>query len=88
MSKKNKRKYHQHSSSPSATISATPAAAGSHHSAPVSGDSGHREEYRVIRHDLWKVLGLNLFFLAAILVIYYTNQNSQYLERWFSHFVK
>jgi len=40
-------------------------------------------EYKIIRHDLLRVVGLNIFFLAAVLVLYYTNHASGYLERWF-----
>lgn len=38
-------------------------------------------EHTVIKHDLWKVLYLNLVYLAAVLVLYFTDQKSQYLER-------
>ncbi|MBU6447671.1 hypothetical protein KGQ24_02415 [Patescibacteria group bacterium] len=43
-----------------------------------------QEEYRVIRHDLYKVLILNSIYLAAILILYFTNKNSHYLDNWFA----
>ena len=49
----------------------------------VSGGSMHAAEYQIIRHDLWKVLYLNLIYLAALLVVYFTDQRTQYLEHWF-----
>lgn len=49
-----------------------------------SGSSLHGAEYRVIRHDLWKVLYLNLIYLAAILALYFSDRHSQYLEHWFT----
>ena len=42
----------------------------------------HAGEYAAIRHDLWKVLYLNLIYLAAVLALYFSDQKSQYLERW------
>ena len=42
-------------------------------------------EYKIIRWDLLRVLIVNIIFLAAVLTLYYTNQNSGYLESWFSN---
>ena len=50
--------------------------------------AAHAAEYRIIKHDLYKVLALNAVYLIAVLVIFYTNAKTQYLERWFSHFVR
>lgn len=52
----------------------------------ASSESGvmHSGEYKVIKHDLIRVLVLNLIYLAAVLVLYYTNLRSHYLEAWFS----
>lgn len=41
-------------------------------------------EYKIIGHDLSRVLILNAVYLAGLLVIYYTNQSSHYLEHFFS----
>jgi hypothetical protein len=44
----------------------------------------HGDEYRIIKHDLLRVIVLNVIYLAAVLVLYYTNQKTHYLENWFS----
>ncbi len=86
MSKKNKRKFHTHqtylepvknSSSPSPSSSAGETLA-----------DVHGTEYKVIKHDLIKVLVINAIFLAGVLALYYTNLQSGYLEKWFSTFLK
>lgn len=41
-------------------------------------------EYRVIGHDLVRVLLLNILYLAAILAVYYTNHSAHYLENAFA----
>lgn len=46
-------------------------------------ESMHAQEYKVIRADLSRVLVLNVFYLAILLVIYYTNSQSHYLEKYF-----
>jgi hypothetical protein len=43
----------------------------------------HGVEYNIIKHDLWKVLILNLIYLAAVLVLYFSNSRTHYLENWF-----
>lgn len=52
----------------------------------TSGD--HATEYSVIKGDLIKVLVVNVIFLAGILALYFTNQNSRYLETLFDQFIK
>jgi hypothetical protein len=49
---------------------------------PVAGED-LVEEYRIIRHDLLRVLIVNVIFLAGVLALYYSNLNSRYLDRWF-----
>ena len=44
----------------------------------------HADEYQIIKHDLIKVLILNLFYLSAVLALYFTNLKSHYLEIWFA----
>ena len=44
----------------------------------------HEEEYGIIKKDLYKVLALNSFYLVLVLVIYFTNKNSHYLDNWFA----
>ncbi len=45
---------------------------------PVSQD--HAIEYGIIKHDLIRVLILNVIVLAAVLTLYYTNLHSGYLN--------
>jgi hypothetical protein len=47
----------------------------------------HSAEYTVIKHDLVRVVILNACYLIAILVLYYTNQKYQYLDRILSHWL-
>ena len=68
MSKKKHRQFNQSS----ANYSAAPA-----------GSNELVAEYHIIRHDLIRVVVVNLVFLAAVLALYYTNLHSGYLERWF-----
>ena len=42
------------------------------------------QEYQLIKKDLYKVLILNALYLAAILVLYFTDQKSHYLQNWFA----
>lgn len=42
------------------------------------------QEYELIKKDLYKVLILNALYLAAILVLYFTDQKSHYLQNWFA----
>lgn len=48
-----------------------------------SPGAAHAAEYRIIKHDLFKVLILNVIYLAAVLAVYFTNSKSHYLEHWF-----
>jgi hypothetical protein len=40
-------------------------------------------EHAIIKHDLIKVIILNGIYLAGLLVLYYSNLRTHYLERWF-----
>lgn len=40
-----------------------------------------------ITYDLLWVVVLNLVILGLLLAIYFTNMHSQYLERWFAHYL-
>lgn len=44
----------------------------------------HEAEYRIIKTDLYKVLGLNIVYLVVILSLYYTDKTSHYLTSWFA----
>ena len=45
----------------------------------------HAAEYRIIKHDLLRVVALNTLYLVVVLAIYYSNQKTQYLDRLLSH---
>jgi hypothetical protein len=53
-----------------------------------SPTSEHAAEYRIIKHDLYKVIALNTLYLALVLALYYTNLKSSYLENWLSRIIK
>ena len=59
-----------------------PAAAGT-----ASASQSHAAEYRIIRHDLVRLIILNVIVLGAVLTVYYTNQGSHYLENWAAKFL-
>lgn len=44
----------------------------------------HEAEYRIIKSDLIKVVILNAIYLAVILLLYFENQKTRFLEYWFS----
>lgn len=41
-------------------------------------------EHLVIKHDLWKVLVLNLVYLAGLLALFFANQRNHFLDTWFA----
>jgi hypothetical protein len=43
----------------------------------------YEAEYAVIKSDLLRVGIINALFLVGILSLYYVNQQSGFLERWF-----
>jgi hypothetical protein len=49
-----------------------------------AGGPASNHEYAVVGHDLVRVIVLNIIYLAGILVLYYTNRNTHYLENFFS----
>ncbi len=44
-------------------------------------------EYRTIKHDLIRLVILNAIVLAAVLAVYYTNQQSHYLDNLTAKFL-
>jgi len=78
MSKKNRNRFRdrEREVSPQATF-ASPAR--------PHGDatSQHAAEYKIISKDMIRLVALNGFMLAAVIVVYYTNKSSGYLERFF-----
>lgn len=55
-----------------------------HHIAHSSGSLSHEAEYGIIKHDLIKVLALNVVYFVFILGLYFSNQQSHFLDLWFS----
>ncbi len=43
-----------------------------------------QQEFEIIKGDLKRVIILNGIYLAGILVLYFTNKNTHYLETWFA----
>lgn len=61
----------------------------SHASNAVPASShGHAAEYRIISSDLIRLVVLNALMLALVLVIYFTNLHSGYLEKIFMKLFK
>lgn len=82
MSKKNRYKYRARenvaaASSPAAASSVVRSA--DHRSS--NAEAQHAAEYKIISGDLVRLVVLNGIMLAAVLVVYYTNRTSGYLER-------
>lgn len=48
------------------------------------GTTTHQAEYRIIKVDLIKVIILNAVYLAVILFLYFSNQQSHFLDNWFA----
>jgi len=44
-------------------------------------------EHVIIKHDLLKVIGLNVIYLAGLLALFFANQKTHFLEAWFSKFM-
>ena len=53
----------------------------------ANGDAAtqHAAEYKIISKDMIRLVALNGFMLAAVIVVYYTNKSSGYLERIYSN---
>ena len=84
MSKKHKRKhFNSGSTSFNMPASAAPADTQFNNGPKMSQTDAQSGEYRIIKHDLLRVVILNALFLAAVLALYYTNLHSQYLEKFF-----
>ena len=78
MSKRNRYKFQVREQNQS-NRAASPASSG--HKADAS--ASHAAEYRIIRNDMIRLIALNGVMLAAVIVLYYTNRSSGYLERLF-----
>ncbi len=83
MSKRNRNKFRVRETakySESGEVKLSPSHTGS--------STGHASEYRIISADLIRLVILNAAMLALVLVIYFTNRNSGYLESFFLKFFK
>lgn len=88
MSKKNRYKFrnrdrNQRNHSPISSSSVNNSTTYSAGQGSGGAVSQHAAEYRVIRGDMIRLVVLNGLVLAAVLVVYYTNRSSGYLERLF-----
>lgn len=50
---------------------------------PVKIEASHAGEYSLIKSDLQRLLFLNIIYLGILLLIYYTNNQSKYLDKMF-----
>lgn len=79
MSKRNRRKFQlgqaQNRPAPTTIPSYNPG---------QSAQNQHAAEYQIISRDLIRVVIVNLIFLAAVLALYFTNRQSNYLEQIYS----
>lgn len=84
MSKKNRYKFRDRPavshSSEGSVVSSAPRS-----SSAEGAMNQHVAEYRIISKDLIRLVLLNGFMLAAVLVLYFTNKNNGYLERMFQN---
>ncbi len=46
--------------------------------------TAHQEEYKFISKDLIRVAVINTLFFAAVIAVYFINQNNPFLENWAS----
>lgn len=79
MSKRNRNKFRDRSSrEESSTVDGSTG-----RMSAVSPASSHSAEYKIITNDLIRLVVLNTVMLAAVLVVYFTNLKSNYLESLF-----
>lgn len=99
MSKKKKKKYYQQAvSNVSSAANASDGAVGTTQTSSVATSSSakpavvdkltpvynaHAEEYKIVRHDLIRVVVVNGLFLAAVLALYFSNKSNPFLEAWY-----
>lgn len=83
MSKRNRNKFRVRETakhSESGEVKSTIAHAGAH--------SSQAAEYKIISSDLIRLVVLNAAMLALVLVVYFTNLHTGYLENFFLKFFK
>jgi hypothetical protein len=79
MSKRNRNKFRARESVNQ--VNGSVVNSGSGHASPQV--AGQAAEYRVISSDLIRLVILNAAMLALVLVVYFTNLHSNYLEKIF-----
>ena len=57
---------------------------GEYHIPQATAGISHEAEYRIIKFDLLKVVILNAVYLAIILSLYFANQSSHVVDKWFA----
>lgn len=92
MSKRNRNRFRDRERQTSNVSNESPAIAPSNSAARMSSSdsatSQHAAEYKIISADMIRLVVLNAIILAAVLLVYYTNSNSGYLERLFEKLFK
>lgn len=99
MSKKKKKKYYQQSVNNVSNVANTSGGvAGTSQTSSMATASfvkpavvdkltpvynAHAEEYKIVRHDLIRVVVVNGLFLAAVLALYFSNKSNPFLEAWY-----
>jgi hypothetical protein len=65
-----------------------------HGQSPVSNQNfqhashlDHTAEYRIIKHDLIRVILLNVIYLAGVLALYFSEQKTHALSKFFEKFL-
>jgi hypothetical protein len=53
-------------------------------SSSASSGLSHTGEYQIIKHDLIKVVVLNLVYLAVLLALFFGNQHTHFVDNWFA----
>jgi hypothetical protein len=84
MSKKNRKRYRDMERPAQSHIAVSPTQT---YIRPQGNDvsSVHAAEYKIITKDMIRLVALNGFMLAAVIVVYFTNKSSGYLERFFEN---
>lgn len=81
MSKKSKYKFRERPAVSTSNLSSSSSVT----TASSSAMSAHVAEYKIISKDLIRLVIVNGVMLAAVLVVYFTNRSSGYLEKMFQN---
>ena len=83
MSKRNRNKFRDRDRHSAVSTGHSPAVSPVRMQNEGGAAAAHAAEYRIIRADMIRLVVLNVLMLVAVLVVYYTNRSSGYLERLF-----